>query len=242
MDDLLTPSNFNFSAVSLDQLGASEYTLATILVDTSWSVADFAQQLEDCLKTILTSCQDSPRSENLMIRVCQFNNSITEVHGFKLLNSIKDSDYDGKLQCAGMTSCFDAMANAIESANEYAKILKEQDFCANGVVYVITDGMDNTSHLTVSEIKSRLDKLKKDENLESMDVILIGVGEEDLTDYLSNLNKDLDLEQYISLSELFKKQSPEKALAKLAGWISKSVSLTSQSLATGQSNSLPLSF
>ena len=59
-------TNFGFSGASLDDLESSEYTIVTIAVDISSSVSGFRQQLEECLQTIVESCQRSPRSENLL--------------------------------------------------------------------------------------------------------------------------------------------------------------------------------
>jgi len=55
MQSLTTPSNYAFSGVGLDQLGATEYTLATVVVDVSGSVHGFKNELEKSLKTILGS-------------------------------------------------------------------------------------------------------------------------------------------------------------------------------------------
>jgi len=53
MEELRTASNYRFSAVKVDELGATKYTLATIVVDVSGSVAAFKNELENSLKTIL---------------------------------------------------------------------------------------------------------------------------------------------------------------------------------------------
>lgn len=245
LESLQTPSNFNFSAVSIDNLGASEYTLVTILIDNSWSVSDFSDEIENCIKTVVDACKKSPRSENLMIRVVTFDSIVSELHGFKLLSSINEDEYKGTLTCKGSTACYDAIMNAVESTNEYAKILQDQDFISNGIVYVLTDGEDNSSLHNIDQVSKSIDSCKKDEFLESMDVILIGVGYSDLDHYLSVIENSLKLNGHITLTDLFKKESPEQALAKLAGWVSKSISLTSTSLSQGEtpnSMSLPLAF
>ena len=64
-----TSSGYQFSATSIDELGATDYSLVTIAVDVSGSVSKFKVDLENCLKTILDACQKSPRSENLLLRL-----------------------------------------------------------------------------------------------------------------------------------------------------------------------------
>jgi uncharacterized protein YegL len=241
MQQLQTANNFKFSAVPLDQLGATEYTLATVVVDVSGSVASYKKQLEDCLKTIAKSCQKSPRSANLMLRVVAFNENLQEIHGFKLLSDIKaNTDYNGALNPNGSTALFDAAQSSVEAAGDYGKLLADQDFYANAVVYVITDGEDNASKFTPKTIKKIIDKIGKEEKLASIAVVLIGVGYSDAgtSSYLDSFKNDAGITQFVDLTELFQKTSPEATLAKLAGYISKSISSTSKSLASGSSSAV----
>ena len=55
-DTQKTVSGFQYSAVKMDLLGASEYTVVQVVVDTTGSVQGFKDQLIDCLKLILESC------------------------------------------------------------------------------------------------------------------------------------------------------------------------------------------
>ena len=239
MQQMQTPNNFRFSATGIDQLGATEYTLATVVVDISSSVDGFQRQLEDCLKAIVNACKKSPRSDNLMLRVVKFNDSVTEVHGFKELNTININDYSNTLNPAGCTALFDAVQEAIEATSEYGRLLKGQDYQANAVVYILTDGEDNRSRMTPTSIKNAVNSVKRQEQLESLAVILVGVGQHNAGAYLDGFRQDANITQFVDLEELFRKTSPEGALAKLAGFVSKSISSTSQALASG--NSVPAS-
>jgi len=74
------PGNFQFSAVRIEDLGATEYTLVTIVCDISGSVMSFADELLHCIKTIVIASQKNPRSENLLLRLLTFNHEIHEIH------------------------------------------------------------------------------------------------------------------------------------------------------------------
>lgn len=239
MKNLMTSSRYGFSAVGLDALGASEYTLATVVVDISGSVTAWRKNLEDCIKTIVKTSKMSPRSDNLLLRLVTFNDNVSEIHGFRLLNDIDESEYDGSLHPGGITALFDATHSSIEATGDYGKLLVDQgDMSANAVVYVITDGMDNASANTSKEIKKMIENVVNQEYLESMAVILIGVGYSDgsTVTYLDEFQKEADINQFVDLTELFTKTSPEKALAKLAGYVSKSISSTSTALASGSTS------
>jgi len=226
----LMVSNFGFSAVNVDDLGATEYTLVGIACDVSTSVSGFRKEMEDCLKEIVRACYSSPRADNLMLRTVFFNSRLSEFHGFKPLGNLNPDDYDGSLSPGGMTALCDATVNIIESLGTYGKDLVESDFDTNGIVIVITDGMDNHSTNTVNQAKEALAKITKDENLESIRTILVGVVQDDqmIKDYLDDFQAEVGFDQYVTLGS-----ADAKTLAKLADFVSKSISAQSQALGTG---------
>ena len=235
MEELKTTSGYKFSGVKVDKLGASEYTLATLINDASGSVFPYAREMEKCMKTALASCKKSPRAENLMLRAATFNHGLTEIHGFKLLNTIKDSDYDNILNPTGDTALFDAVQSSVETTRLYAERLHDQDFAVNAIIFAITDGEDNASRATANSVKKAVTDAMKAECLESITVVLIGVRAADfgVSDYLKNFQTEANINQFIDIGEV----SPGK-LAKLASFISRSISSTSQALQNGTSSSL----
>lgn len=222
--------SFGFSATKLDNLGASEYTLATICVDVSGSVESFKAELEGCLKEAVKACQFSPRADNLMIRVLAFSKDLQEIHGFKLLSEINVDDYNNCLQLGGMTALFDATQNAVDATVSYAKTLSKNDFDANAITIVITDGMDNNSTATANMCAASLKGAVGTEALESIVSILVGVNTKDqlVSQFLSDFNSTAKFQQYIEID-----QANAKSLAKLGDFVSKSISATSLALGTG---------
>lgn len=232
LDQLQAGSNYRFSATKIQSLGASEYTLATIVMDASSSVLDYAAQLEQALKTVFKACDKSDRKENLMLRVTQFNDILRELHGFRLLNSIREDEYTGILNIGGLTALFDAVDEAIQATSTYGKQLTSQDFLANAIIVVVTDGQNNRGNiLDPGPIKRSLDAARKAENLESIILILVGVTNDDaiLDHYLQTFKDEAGITQYISIG----KATPGK-IAKLADFVSQSISSTSKALGTGQ--------
>ena len=231
LEQLNAGSGYKFSATKIGALGATEYTLVTIVTDSSGSVSGFGQQLETCLKTIFKACDKSPRRDNLLIRVVQFNDTMDEIHGFKLLGSIKESDYDNALNIGGSTALFDACDEAIKATSTYGKQLTSQDFLCNAIVVVVTDGENNRgSIMTPDPVKKAIDAARRAENLESLITILVGVTNDDvnLNAYLTEVKNDGGFDQYISIGVA----SPGK-IAKLAAFVSQSISSTSSALGTG---------
>ena len=239
MSTLKTPSKFSFSTVPVDKLAAiaNEFTLATLVVDESSSVYDFAKDLEKCAKTVLESCATSPRSDNLLLRFLKFCGKVEEVHGFRPLAEINSDEYTGKINPSGSTALFDAVTNAVEASEVLGENLVNQEFTANAVIFVLTDGEDNMSRTTPNSIRKALDRIAKAEKLESVAVILIQVGTKDagVKAALDRFATEAKLTQLIDLTDLFASAKPGKALAKLAGFITRSISSTSTALASGSS-------
>lgn len=231
LEQVQASSGYKFSATKISALGAAEYTLATIVQDASSSVSSFAQQLETAIKTVFKACEKSPRKDNLMLRLTQFSDGLIELHGFTLLGSLKEDQYTGILQIGGMTALLDAADEAITATASYGKTLTDQDFLVNGIVVVVTDGENNKGRIrNADHIKKTLATARRSENLESLKLILVGVTNDDnnLNTYLQTLKDEGGFDQYVSIG----KATPGR-IAKLADFVSQSISSTSSALGSG---------
>ncbi|MBT6047697.1 MAG: hypothetical protein HOG49_12835 [Candidatus Scalindua sp.] len=236
--DLLGAGNFKFSAIGLDELEASEYTLVGIVVDITGSVGGYETMLQKMIEEIVGACKMSARSENLLVRVTLFNSQtdILEIHGFKPVNDIDLSEYSGKLVPDAATNLFDATYDMIGSIEQYGKSLADQEYSVNAAVYVITDGDDNSSTMTATNVKDRIHSIKRaEESIESLISVLIGIGTDGnhgwgsrVSQLLKEFKDDADLTQYIDAGN-----ANAKTLAKLGNFISQSISSQSHSLGTG---------
>lgn len=221
---------FQFSGTRIEHLGATEYTLVTVAVDVTGSVEDFADELRKCLITAVESCKKSPRANNLLLRVILFSSAlpggIEEVHGFKPLKEIDPNAYP-QFRPGGMTPLFDAAFSAVGATNAYAKRLADQDFLANGIVFVITDGDDNTSSATTKMVRNEMNRGVKSEAIESLIGIVVGINVADYNARLASFANEAVM-KYIDAGDATKGK-----LAKLAEFVSQSVSSQSQSLGSG---------
>ena len=236
-----TASSFGFSAVSLNSLtGTDQYTLVTIAVDKSGSVSSYVNDINKVIASVVEACRKSPRADNLLLRVVEFDHRQSELHGFKQLMDCNVGDYvqSNMANLGGSTALFDTTLNAIESAVKYGKQLVSQDYAANAIVVIVTDGDDNASKVSPKFIKDELANAKKSESVESVLAILVGVNSTNTLDaYLDSFKTSAGFDQYVGIPDA----SPNK-LARLAQFISKSVSSQSQSLVNGTGKSQTLTF
>jgi hypothetical protein len=137
-----------------------------------------------------------------------------------------------------MTALVDGTVNSIEALTQYGKDLVESDYETNGILVVITDGMDNASTNTKSQAKKLIKDIQKEESLESLVSILVGVNvnEPDIGIYLKDFEGEVGFTQYVEVDN-----ATASTLAKLAEFVSKSISAQSQALNSG-GPSAPLSF
>ena len=231
--DMLTSklqvSPYGFSAVGVDELGASEYTLVSICQDASGSVSNFKPEIEKCIKEIVAACVESPPNENLMLRLQTFGSCLEEVHGFKPLGECNANDYNDCININGMTALYDSAVNSIEALNAYGKDLVENDFDVNGILIVVTDGDNNSSTNTVNQVKEAIASVARDEHLESLVTILVGVNiDAYVQQKLDDFQQEVGFTQFIAL-----KDADKNTLAKLAQFVSNSVSSQSSALGTG---------
>lgn len=229
-----TLNNYTYSGVDIGSLEGSEYTLVSILVDESSSVSSFKSELEQTLNAVAEACKKSPQAENILVRVAGFtdrvNDNINEYHGFMNLSNIPADNYNGAVKTGGCTPLYDAAGSALESIESYGKQMAAQDFFCNGIFFVITDGWENASRKLTSaaEVKAALQRVRQNEQLESIRAILVGVNDTGVQGDLAALKTYAGFDEYISLGDV----TPSK-LAKLANFISQSVSSQSQSLGSG---------
>ena len=224
-------THFGFSAAKLADLGSSEYTLVTLVLDVSGSVHSFAKGLEDAVKEAVKSCSRSPRADNLLIRVVRFDDRVEEFHGFRPLADVKIDDYNGVVSSGGMTALFDATYASVKAMTQYGADLTKNDYQVNGIVFILTDGDDNASKTTAKMVAQALAEARSQEAMESILPVLIGVNTDaatGLSTYLEQFKNDAGFTQYVEMAK-----ADEKTLAKLGMFISKSVSSQSQALGSG---------
>jgi uncharacterized protein YegL len=226
----LPNSHYGYSATRLEELGATEYTIATVVADVSGSTAAFTFDMEAAIARIVQACKFSPRADNVLLRLVAFDDSLSELHGFKLLENCNLADYSGALRSGGSTALYDATENAVASTTNYAHKLASGDFSANAILFVMTDGMDNASRISAARVKKAFTEAVTSEALESIVSILIGVGVADpqVSAYLQRFQRDAGFTQYVEIDN-----ADAKTLARLAEFVSQSISAQSQALGTG---------
>lgn len=228
-------AGFDYSAARPERLEEAEYTLATIALDITGSVAGFEAELLRCAREAVRACAKHARGANVLMRVIAFNTSVHELVGFTPLSALDPSAITLP-PCEGSTALRDAVVAAASASNDYGKALWDNDFAVNAAMFLITDGDDNASRNTLAQAKAELDAGKKAEWLSSFECALIGINANAYRSQLDALAKGLGLSGMIDAGS-----ADQASLSRLARFISRSISQSSQSLAAGAQGSVQLS-
>jgi hypothetical protein len=159
--------------------------------------------------------------------VCEGNDTHGGIVIFK-------KDMEKVRSLGGSTALFDAMDEALQATGTYGKQLTSQDFLVNGIVVVVTDGENNCSNISdPTQVKKTLQAVRRAENLESLLLILVGVTGDNvnLNTYLQTVKDDCGADQYVSIG-----CATPGRIAKLAEFVSQSISSTSSALGTGKAS------
>ena len=223
--------NFNFTGMPIDNIGSLEQTLYGLIVDESGSTHGFRDEMSKVTQQVVQSLQDSPRADNLMFRLVHFASAYREIHVFKPLQECNVGDYADLFGPSGSTLLFDTTLEMSEAVRIYAENLAAQHYMANGIITVITDGCDypGSTH-GPNDVRKSFEDMVLGENLESLVTILIGVNitNQNVAQALQEFKDQAGFTQYIELDN-----ASAKTLARLADFISQSVSSQSQALGTG---------
>lgn len=235
-------TTMQYSMTSLQDLAAnaSDYTLGLIACDVSPSVEAFRAQIETALKTTIKGCAHSPRVNNMLLRVTAFSRNVKELHGWKLMPNITPDDYTDAIKIGSSTVLYDAAHEGLSVMADTAAQMVKARFGVNGIAFFITDGEDVSSGKGVHDVRNAIQRIKTDENLESLVTILIGVIDDNPKDhyaqqrsdavrqYLANFQKEAGIDKFETIGNL-----TESNAAKLGGFISKSLSSTATAKGTG---------
>ncbi len=220
---------FAFTGARFDRLGASTYTLVTFAIDGSSSVIPYRGEIIKMVKMAVGACRKNPMSDNIMVRAIVFttraDKGVIEIHGFKPLADIDETVYDS-IKIGGGTPLIDGCYSGVGATLTYAEELAKNDYGANGILFTFSDGAELDSTMTEAALKKALEQAVTSEKLESLISILVGINTDQYDATLQAFQQKTGMTHYRKAGD-----ATERNLAKLAAFVSQSVS--SQALAQG---------
>lgn len=209
----------SFNNFSPEKIQVDDTINAVFVIDVSPSVDRYRNELNSAFNEFLNEMQNSHVKTRLFASIIEFNESITVKTGFQPILDIKAQDF---IPRGRSTSLYDAVGAGIENAVNYKNTLLNTGVQCKTLVFIITDGEDNSSKNNPHLVKSKIEDIIKDEaNAFSFEIILFGVGND------ANFDKAA---KEMGIKNLAKVGNTAKEIRKMISIISSSVSSSS----TGQ--------
>ncbi|MFZ2619964.1 MAG: hypothetical protein WAX89_03735 [Alphaproteobacteria bacterium] len=251
-NDLILPGDFGFGDATVFEqavaaVQASELTIIGMTTDLSGSVSGWVSELRQMKLGIVEACQMSPHKYNLIMRATGFSDKlIREFHPFKPLMEVDPAvDYPMPLPIGGMTNLFDACVEGLNALGAMgATAFNAEKFSAsNAAFFATTDGYNNSSSHKAKDVAAVIKRIKHGEIFSELTTTLIGINSEfdphaskaeqarqtaAFKQYLEGIRQEMGFD-----AVLMTEDASPKSLAKLGGWISKSISTVSQNRQSG---------
>ncbi|MBN2610033.1 MAG: VWA domain-containing protein [Bacteroidales bacterium] len=219
MDNLnLHDFNIDFGNFDPGEISSDETINAVLIVDVSPSVAAYVKDMNTAFKDFLEEMQKSHVAEKLMVSIIEFNEKTIVRSGFQPVSSIDPAAILFR-PCGSGTALYDAVLAGITNALNYRTNLENSGVNCNTLIFIITDGEDNSSGNQAAKVRKVLDDtLKGEKNAFSFESILFGVGND--ADF-EKAQKDM------GIRHLAKIGNSGKEIRKMIGFISASISKSS---------------
>jgi len=207
--------NFN-----IDDIEVTDIINAVFVIDKSYSMHGVLGDMSKAYNEFVQEMGNSHVANNLFVSVVEFSEpqNILVRNGFQPINTLQDVDF-GASGLGGSTALYDAVASAIDKAVAYREDQEDAGIDVKTLVFVITDGDDNSSRNPAHIVKQKIDALSAEERSAfSFTTILFGLGDEgDFT----------RAQQDMGIHHLAKMGNSAKDIRDMIGFISQSISSVS---------------
>jgi uncharacterized protein YegL len=170
LDFNLSFNNFDPSEIQVD-----ETINAVFVVDVSPSITTYVKDLNFAFNDFTQTMQKSHVAEQLMVCLLEFNENVNVKNGFQPIKQIPTMQF---VPSGSGTALYDATYQGLQIAVDYRQNLEASGVTAKTLLFVITDGQDNSSKVSFNQVKTQLQAiLNQEQNAFSFTTILFGVGD-----------------------------------------------------------------
>lgn len=208
--------HLDFHNFDPEQIQVEETINAVFVIDVSPSIQSYVADLNSAFNDFVQTMQQSHIHDRLFTSIIEFDDQVTVRSGFQPIVNIPATTFTPK---GGGTALFDAVAAGIKNAMDYRTNLEQTGINVKTLVFVITDGEDNSSHIRPSVIKQTIDDILSTEaNAFSFTTILFGVGTES---YFKRAKQEMGFQHLAVVG------NTGKEIKKMISFISSSISKSS---------------
>jgi uncharacterized protein YegL len=209
--------NLDFANFNPEEIEVDETINAVFVIDTSYSVSTYINELNAAFNDFTESMQKSHVADKLFVSIVEFDKRVRVSSGFRPVTSVTVMDFSKNL--GGWTSLYDAVYTGLTNALDYRENLENSGVETKTLLFVITDGEDNSSKNPPSKVKNIISKLKMEEKSAfSFTSVLFGLGNQ------ANFEK---AQKDMGIEHLAKIGTSGDEIKRMIGFISQSISSVS---------------
>jgi len=219
MDELFGDINFNGNAGNFDpdEVDSDEVINAVFVIDVSPSISNYVSNMNQAFKEFKEEMEGSHVGDNLLVSLVEFNDRVEVKTGFQPIKNVPLAD----IKPSGMgTALFDGVEDGLKIAIDYREKLEASGVSCKTILFVITDGEDNSSKrnaaANVKELHNQI--LRNERNAFGFASILFGVGHDGSFE---------DAKEQMGIQHLAKIGNSGADIRKMINFISSSISSTS---------------
>lgn len=171
-----TNANYDYGNRDPNEIQTDEIINAAFVIDVSLSIDQYVDELNKAYNDFKNEMGGSHVGSKLFVSMTQFNDRIVSRGGFQPITSLPDIDFRQHL--GGNTALYDATLDSLTNAMNYRTSLEASGINVKTLIFVITDGQDNSSSSdSAGKVKSIIDGISKEElSFGSFTSILFGIG------------------------------------------------------------------
>jgi uncharacterized protein YegL len=208
--------HLDFHNFAPDQIQVEETINAVFVIDVSPSIGSYEVDLNAAFNDFVQTMQQSHIHDRLLVSIVEFDERVRIRSGFQPIINVPVTNF--RAQGSG-TALFDGVAAGVKNAMDYRVSLEQTGINVKTLVFVITDGQDNSSSISPKNIKNTLDDiLATESNAFSFTTIMFGVGPEA---YFKKAKEDMGFQHLAVVG------NTGKEIKKMISFISSSISKSS---------------
>ncbi|TAF63443.1 MAG: hypothetical protein EAZ55_13675 [Cytophagales bacterium] len=205
--------NLNYNNFDPNEIQVDETINAVFVVDVSPSISSYEKDLNHAFNDFTATMQKSHVAEQLMVSVLTFTEKVQILSGFQPIKQIPTMKF---VPQGSGTALYDAFDKGLDLALDYRKNLEASGVMAKTLIFIITDGMDNSSAAHADMVSKKLSQvLSQERNAFSFTTVLFGVGD---AAYFEQAKKELGIQH------LAKVGTSGAEIRKMINFISQSIS------------------
>lgn len=167
--------DLNFNNFDINDIQVEETINAVMVVDVSPSIGSYVNDLNSAFNDFIQTMQQSHVHDRLFVSIVEFDDSVRVRSGFQPIVGVPVTTF---VPQGRGTALYDAVGAGIKNAVEYRENLENTGINVKTLVFVITDGEDNSSSRgSAQKVKDTLANIRSTEaNAFSFTTVLFGVG------------------------------------------------------------------